>query len=99
MFEWLKTELQWMYWTWPSIIFFIVLFTAIAGLTVWDVFSPCIKRKGFLPIATTRGDRFFIGIISTIGLCLAWLGIAGIHHFIFAVVLSVILNIVIARWG
>lgn len=99
MFEWLKTEFQWMYWTWPSAIFFIVLFMAIIGLTVWDVFSPGIKRKGFLPIATTRGDRFFIGIISTIGLYLVWLGIAGNHLFVGAVVLSVIWNIIIARWG
>jgi len=99
MFEWLKTEFQWMYWTWPSVTFFLILFIAIACLTVWDALSPCIKRKGFLPFATTRGDRFFIGIICTIGICLLWLGFVGNHVFIGAIMLSVIWNIVLGRWG
>jgi len=99
MLEWLKTEFQWMYWTWPSVIFFIVLFLAITGMTIWDRFSPGVKRKGFLPIATTRGDRLFIGLMSAIGVCLVWLGVAGTHLFIGAVVLSVIWNLILARWG
>ncbi|MDE0745935.1 MAG: DUF2160 family membrane protein, partial [SAR202 cluster bacterium] len=56
-------------------------------------------RKGFLPIATSRGDRVFIAIISTIGLYLVWLGVAGNSLFIGAVILSIIWNIIIARWG
>ena len=99
MFEWLKTEFQWMYWTWPSLVLFIVLIITIIGLSLWDTFSPDIKRKGFLPIATSRGDRVFIAIISTIGLYLVWLGVAGNSLFIGAVILSIIWNIIIARWG
>ena len=99
MFDWLTTEFQWMYWTWPSAIFFIVLFMTIFSLTVWDMLSPGIKRKGFLPIATTRGDRLFIGMISTIGICLVWLGVEGNQLFSGALMLSVIWNIILARWG
>jgi predicted small integral membrane protein len=34
------------------------------GMTVWEIKSPTTERKGFLPIATTRGDRLFIGLLS-----------------------------------
>tara|TARA_Y100001947_G_C10269791_1_gene273669 strand:- start:503 stop:748 length:246 start_codon:yes stop_codon:yes gene_type:complete len=80
-------------------VFFIVLILTIIGLSLWDTFSPDIKRKGFLPITTSRGDRVFIAIISTIGICLVWLGVAGNSLFLGAVILSIIWNIVIARWG
>jgi predicted small integral membrane protein len=33
-------------------------------MTVWEIKSPTTMRKGFLPIATTRGDRLFIGLLS-----------------------------------
>ena len=88
-----------MYWTWPSLVFFIILLVTIFSMTVWDVLSPCKERKGFLPIATTRGDRLFIGIISTIGFYFLWLGIAGYNLFIIAIVLSVIWNITMAIRG
>ena len=34
-------------------------------------FEPTTERRGFLPIATTRGDRLFIGLLSA-----AWLNLA-----------------------
>jgi predicted small integral membrane protein len=33
-------------------------------MTVWELKSPTVERKGFLPITTTRGDRLFIGLLS-----------------------------------
>ena len=33
--------------------------------------SPTVSRRGFLPIATTRGDRLFVGLLSA-----AWLNLA-----------------------
>ncbi len=38
---------------------------------------PTRLRKGFLPIATTRGDRLFIGLLSAAYINLAWVGLAG----------------------
>ena len=35
----------------------------LVGMTIWEVRSPTVMRKGFLPIATTRGDRLFIGLL------------------------------------
>jgi predicted small integral membrane protein len=33
-----------------------------------------VLRKGFLPMATTRGDRLFIGLLLAAYINLAWVG-------------------------
>ncbi|TMH32121.1 MAG: hypothetical protein E6H58_10880, partial [Betaproteobacteria bacterium] len=35
-----------------------------AGMTLWELKSPTTLRRGFLPMATTRGDRLFIGLLA-----------------------------------
>ena len=54
---------EWMAWTLPVAIFFSCIVLMLAGMTVWEIKSPTVMRKGFLPIATTRGDRLFIGLL------------------------------------
>ena len=56
--------LNWMAWTLPVAVFFTCIVLMLIGMTVWELRSPTIERKGFLPIATTRGDRLFIGLLS-----------------------------------
>ncbi len=56
--------LRWMAWTPPVAIFFGTIVLVLIGMTVWEIKSPSITRRGFLPIATTRGDRLFIGLLS-----------------------------------
>ena len=46
-------------------------------LTVWEVRSPTVARRGFLPMTTTRGDRLFIGLLSAAYLNLAFVGLSG----------------------
>jgi len=55
---------EWMAWTLPVAVFFICIALMLVGMTVWELRSPTVLRKGFLPIATTRGDRLFIGLLS-----------------------------------
>ena len=55
---------DWMAWTLPVAVFFSCIVLMLAGMTVWELKSPTVLRKGFLPIATTRGDRLFIGLLS-----------------------------------
>ena len=55
---------DWMAWTLPVAVFFCCIVLMLAGMTVWELKSPTIERKGFLPIVTTRGDRLFIGLLS-----------------------------------
>ena len=58
----------WMVWTTPVAVFFIFIALLLAAMTVWEIKSPTTLRKGFLPMATTRGDRLFIGLLGA-----AWL--------------------------
>jgi predicted small integral membrane protein len=44
-------------------------------MTLWEVRSPTAMRKGFLPMATTRGDRLFIGLLAAAYVNLAWVGL------------------------
>jgi len=65
-----------MAWTLPVAVFFICIVLMLAGMTVWEIKSPTVMRKGFLPIATTRGDRLFIGLLSAAYVNLAFLALS-----------------------
>mgnify|MGYP003419131226 CR=1 FL=1 len=62
---------DWMVWTLPVAVFFCCIALMLVGMTVWEIKSPTVMRKGFLPIATTRGDRLFIGLLAA---CLGTIG-------------------------
>ena len=68
---------EWMAWTLPVAVFFSCIALMLVGMTVWEIKSPTVLRKGFLPIATTRGDRLFIGLLSAAYVNLAFVGISG----------------------
>ncbi len=67
--------LSWMVWTTPVAVFFSLVVLMLIGMTFWEVRSPTVERKGFLPIATTRGDRLFIGLMCAAWINLAWVGL------------------------
>lgn len=67
----------WMVWTTPVAVFFCCIVLMLVGMTVWEIKSPTVLRKGFLPIATTRGDRLFIGLLTAAYLNLGFIGLAG----------------------
>jgi predicted small integral membrane protein len=69
--------LDWMVWTLPVAVFFGCIGLTLAGMTWWEIKSPTTLRKGFLPIATTRGDRLFIGLLCAAYVNLGFVGIAG----------------------
>ena len=68
---------DWMVWTTPVAVFFACIALMLAGMTLWELRSPTVLRKGWLPIATTRGDRLFIGLLCAAYLNLAFVGLAG----------------------
>ena len=68
---------EWMVWTTPVAVFFSCIALMLAGMTWWELKSPTRLEKGFLPIATTRGDRLFIGLLSAAYINLAFIGLAG----------------------
>ena len=67
---------DWMAWTLPVAVFFISIVLMLAGMTLWELKSPTVMRKGFLPIATTRGDRLFIGLLSAAYVNLAFVAVS-----------------------
>jgi len=91
----------WMAWTLPVAMFFSCIVLMLVGMTLWELKSPTVLRKGFLPIATTRGDRLFIGLLSAAYLNLlfvavsekmvGWLGLASEPSIWISFVLSMLL--------
>ncbi|MEP4249965.1 DUF2160 domain-containing protein [Tateyamaria sp.] len=70
--------LSWMAWTWPTGLFFIGLFTAMAIITFIEIKKPgTSERKGALGLTTTRGDRLFLSLLGSAYIFLAWLGLMG----------------------
>lgn len=88
----------WMSWTLPSALFFLGIFFILCGMTVWEVVSPSIERRGFLPLATTRGDRLFIGLLSSAFIHLAFVATTEVHIAV-ATVLSAFWMMFLMRWG
>jgi len=91
-------NIDWMAWTPVTASFFGFIVLMLAGMTVWQILSPSIARRGFLPIVTTRGDRLFISLLGSAYIHLAWLGLTDLAVWI-ATVISVAFLATVMRWG
>ncbi len=90
--------LDWMYWTKPTAIFFITIFLMLCGMLIWELTSPTIERRGFLMIPTTRGTRFFLGLLGSAYIHLAWLGLTDLNLWL-AMPIAVCWIVIVMRWG
>ena len=90
--------LSWMAWTGPTKLFFAVIIGMLVVMAVWEVLSPTTARRGFLPMATTRGDRLFIALLTAAFVHMAWLALTDVTLWA-AFGLSLALGAVIGRWG
>jgi predicted small integral membrane protein len=100
---------DWMAWTLPVAVFFGCIVLMLAGMTVWELKSPTTVRKGFLPMATTRGDRLFIGLLSAAYVNLAfvafsekmvgWFGLAEEPSIWISFVISMAVLALVMRKG
>jgi predicted small integral membrane protein len=91
-------SLEWMYWTKQTAIFFTAIFLMLVGMLVWELRSPTIERRGFLMIPITRGTRFFLGLLGSAYIHLAWLGLTDLSLW-YATVISAGWIVVVMRWG
>ena len=90
--------LSWMAWTWQTATFFIVILLLICLMIIWEYFSPGgAPRKGILGLYTTRGDRFFISLLGSGFIHMAWLGLLDISLW-GALVLSIFYAIAVFKW-
>ena len=91
-------EIGWMAWTPVTAAFFSFIVLMLIGMTVWQILSPSLARRGFLPIVTTRGDRLFISLLGSAYIHLAWLGLTMLPVWI-ATMISVVYLVTVMRWG
>jgi len=90
--------LDWMYWTWPTAIFFIVIFLILVAMTIWQTVAPSVPRRGFLPLSTTPGTRLFVGLLGAAFMHLAWIGFTDLSLWI-VLPIAVCWIIAVMIWG
>lgn len=89
---------SWMSWTPPIAVFFICIALMLVGMTIWEIRSPTVERKGFLPLRTTRGDRLFIGLLSAAYINLAWVALTDLDQW-YAAALGLLALVIVMRKG
>ncbi|WP_153789125.1 DUF2160 domain-containing protein [Pseudomonas sp. EMN2] len=89
--------MEWMAWTLPTALFFSAIGLVLMCMTLFELRRPCLERRGFLPIATTRGDRLFIGLLTSAYLHLLVVGVSDWPLWV-ASLLS-LAWLVVLRWG
>jgi predicted small integral membrane protein len=73
-----ELDFSWMAWTWPTALFFAVIFLLLVAMCVWEALRPGgAPRIGLLRFETTRGDRLFLSLLGSAFINLAWLGLVG----------------------
>jgi predicted small integral membrane protein len=89
--------MEWMAWTGPTAIFFVVIASLLITFTVLAIKYPETPRVGILRIETTRGDRLFITLLGSAFINLAWLGLADASQW-GALVVSALYAAAVFRW-
>lgn len=90
--------LEWMAWTTGTLILVACVFASLVGLAVFAVVRPSTPRKGFLPMATARGDRVYVGLLGT-GLILVVLMAASSAPVVLGLALGAVWMAVVLIWG
>ncbi|GLT11156.1 DUF2160 domain-containing protein [Sulfitobacter sp. PR48] len=89
--------MDWMAWTWPTAIFFIVIACTLITFTFLAIKFPETPRRGVLGMETTRGDRLFITLLGSAFINLAWLGIVGANQP-YALIVCLVYAVAVFRW-
>ncbi|WP_085693410.1 MULTISPECIES: DUF2160 domain-containing protein [unclassified Pseudomonas] len=90
--------MEWMAWTLPTALFFAAVGVLLLGMTLLELHRPCVERRGFLPLVTSRGDRLFIGLLASAYLHLLVVGVSEWPLWV-ASLLSLAWLVVVLRWG
>ena len=90
--------MDWMAWTWPTAIFFMVIASLLIVFTILAIKFPETPRVGVLRIETTRGDRLFITLLGSAFINLAWLGLVGADTQPWAMAVCLVYAAAVFRW-
>ena len=89
--------MEWMAWTWPTAIFFMVIASLLIVFTILAIKFPETPRVGVLRIETTRGDRLFITLLGSAFINLIWLGLE-VAPQPYALVACLAYAVAVFRW-
>ena len=90
--------LEWMAWTLPTAIYFAAIAALLCLMTVLELVRPTVARTGFLRIETTRGDRFFISLLTAGWINLIWMALTDASQW-FALAISLAISALILARG
>jgi predicted small integral membrane protein len=91
--------LDWMLWTSATAIFAACAVAWLAAMAVLAVIFPSMPRKGFLPIATARGDRVYISLLGTGLVMVLFVILTDLPLPIGLVIAFVAWVVPVMRWG
>ena len=86
-----------MAWTWPTAVFFCSIFVALITMTLVELRWPTVPRRGWLPLVTTRGDRFFISLLGSAFIHIGWLAVTDVHVLVASTLSLVYALLVMSR--
>ena len=89
--------MEWMAWTLPTAIFFLVIAATLIAMGLLHIKHPSLPRVGVLGIETMRGDRLFITLLGSAFINLAWIGLLDISQY-GALVICGLFAIIVFRW-
>ncbi len=92
------SKIAWMAWTWQTLAFFGAIVAALALMTVLAAVRPETPRAGLLRFATTRGDRFFVTLLGTAFIFLAFIRFGG-DDFLYPGIAALVLAAVLFRFA
>jgi len=90
--------MAWMAWTLPTAVFFVCVAFSLIVMTTAEVLKPSVSRRGFLPLVTSRGDRFFISLLASGFAHVGWLGFTELPVY-FATLACLAGGFILMRWG
>jgi predicted small integral membrane protein len=89
--------MDWMAWTVPTAIFFVVIASLLMVFSIIAIRYPESPRVGVLRIETTRGDRLFITLLGSAFINLAWLGLVSLPQW-GALIVCLLYATAVFRW-
>lgn len=92
-------NLNWMAWTKPTAIFFIIIFCMLVVMTLWEIQRPGGSPKvGILRFETTRGDRLFVSLLGSAYIHIIWLALFSSVSLWWALAVSILYALCVFRW-
>lgn len=92
-------DISWMEWTKPTSYILVGVVITLTIMTIWDLISPGVRRKGVLPFGFTRGDRLFLSVVIFLGTVLYWLAFHPDTNWHNAFPVAGVLILIMVRWG